>query len=253
MAIRHLRPQRVDALQVTMTVSERHPARESVLLGGAVEALSESLVAAPPREWGAYEPVGQAWDRRALTQLVRGQMPAETAVLVTGERLAATVSAQRTVHGVEEVTQASVALAPLTESQFAETRARLDAALGRLAQQAMPLVALVVARPGRRDLLVPPYLIESAIPLTLFIGAAAVRTFDLDPPAMAARFGGQVVGRPRLPALLFPLGAYEPAAWLRMDQIVAALDPERLEQALGPTARILWGDRPAGSEAPSAS
>lgn len=139
-----------------MTVAERHPARESLLLGGTVEALSEVLLGGPPREWGAYEPVSETWDRRALTRLVRDQMPAETAVLVTGERLAASVSADRTVHGVEEVTQASIALPASTENEFAATRARLDATLGRLTQQAMPLVAIVLARRGRRDLLVPP-------------------------------------------------------------------------------------------------
>ena len=248
-APRHPRPQGTGALHLTVIVAERHPARESVLLGGTMEALGDTL-GAQPREWGAHEPVGETWDRRALTLSVRDRMPAETTVLVTGERLAATVGAARTAPGVEEVTHVSVALPASTGSELAATRVRLDATLGRLTQQAMPLVALVLARPGRRDLLVPPFATEPPVPLTLLVGAPAVRTLELDPTELADRLGGQLVGRPRLPALLFPLGAYGPEAWLRLDEIADALDPWRLDEAMGPTARLLWADRPEVARAP---
>lgn len=247
---RHRHPQHIDTLHLTVTVSERHPARESVLLGATLEALGETL-GAPPRDWGAYEPVGQTWDRRALTHVIREPMPAETAVLVTGERLAATVSAARTTQGVEEVTHAGVALPPSTGGELAATRAQLDVMLSRLAEQAMPLVALVLARPGRSDLLVQAFCTEPPVPLTLLVGAPAVRALGVDDPsALASRFGGQVVGRPRLPALLFPLGAYGPEAWLRLDEIAGALGPRWLDDAMGPTARLLWADRPEVARAP---
>lgn len=233
LAVAHLRPVTTDALQLTALLSSRHPARDSTLLGAPVASMTEAVLGQPPRLWGTHEPLTSAWDRRALTRAVRERMPAETAVFTGAPGLAAVVSAQRTRHGVEEITTAHLALVRPSPSDLDRVRARLSDALQRLAETSMPLVGLLLARPGRSDLMVPPLLVAPQIPLVLLVGAPAVRSFGLDVAGLRERFGAQVVGRPRLPALLFDLGGFEPEAWRRLEDVLAVFDPELLRRALG--------------------
>ena len=232
-AVDYLRPVRLEAMQITAIVSVRHPARSSTVLGGALAGLAEAAAGVPPQAWGPNEPLGAVWDRAALTAVLRDRMPDETVVFAGGPGLAATLSAQRTRFGIEEVTHAHLGLARPSEADFTAVRDRLDESLRHLAVTAMPLVALLLTRPARRDLLVPPFLPPPPVPLSLLIGAPAVRSFDLDPGEMRARFGAEVVGRPRVPGLLFPLGKVEPQAWSRLDEILGSLDRDRLDEALG--------------------
>ena len=97
-------------------------------------------------------------------------MPDETVVFAGGPGLAATLSAQRTRFGIEEVTHAHLGLARPSEADFTAVRDRLDESLRHLAVTAMPLVALLLTRPARRDLLVPPFLPPPPVPLTCSSG-----------------------------------------------------------------------------------
>ncbi len=232
-AVGYLRPTRLEAMQVTAIVSVRHPARATTALGGPMEELARAASPEARLAWAPHEPVGAAWDRVRLTGLVRSQMPDETAVCVGGPDLAALVSARRTRHGIEELTHAVLGLARPGPDELELLRNRLDGVLRALAATSMPLVALLLARPARRDLLIAPNLAPPPVPLTLLIGAPAVRSFDLDPTEMARRFGAERVGRPRVPGLLFRLGPVEPDAWQRLDAILSSLDPVRLAEALG--------------------
>jgi hypothetical protein len=232
-AVGHLRPVRLEAMQITAIVSVRHPARASTVLGGPASALAEAGLGVPPRAWGPNEPVGAAWDRTALTEMLRDRMPGEAAVFAGGPGMAAVISAQRTRFGVEEMTHAQLGLEGPSQDEFTEVRKRIDDALRHLASTTMPLVALLLARPARRDLLVPPFLPPPPVPLTLLIGPPAVRSFDLDPAEMRERHGAESVGRPRVPGLLFDLGPTEPRAWVRLDEILGDLDRDQLDEALG--------------------
>lgn len=244
-AIGYLRPTRLDAMQITAIVSVRHPARSSTVLGEALEGLA-AAVGPDPLAWAPHEPVGAPWDRIKLTGLIRSQMPDETAVCVGGPDLAALISAQRTRHGIEELTHAVLGVGKPSLEEFAVLRNHLDDVLRSLAATSMPLVALLLARPARHDLLVAPFLPPPPVPLSLLIGPPAVRSFDLDPVAMADRFGAERVGRPRVPGLLFRLGPVVPEAWLRLDEILAAIDPAKLAEALGRVKVTLDRER-AGS------
>jgi hypothetical protein len=243
LAVSHLRPVRLDAMQITAIASVRHPARTSTVLGATVAELSEAVLGSPPRAWGPNEPLGAAWDRRAVTELLRDRMPGEAAVFAGGPGLAAVVSAQRTRFGVEELTNAQLALDRPSEVDFAAVRSRLASALRHLASTSMPLVALLLARPARRDLLVPPFLPPVPLPLTLLIGPPAVRSFDLDPAEMRERHGAETVGRPRVPGLLFDLGPLEPTAWERLDAILSDFDRDQLDAALGLAGPVIDASR----------
>ena len=235
-AVNYLRPVAADALQLTALLSIRHPARDSTTLGAPLAGLAEAVLEAPPRLWGLNEPLALPWDQGALTGTIREHMPDETAVFATAPGLAGVVSAQRTRHGVEEMTEAQLALFRPSQEKFDRVRSRLLTALQRLAETSMPLVTLLLARPARVDLMVRPFLEAPQIPLALLVGAPAVRSFGLDLAEMRERFGGQVVGRPRIPALLFDLGTYEPQAWRRLDDILTGFDPALLRQLLGRAA-----------------
>lgn len=245
-AVGYLRPSGADILQVSTVIGLRHPARETTLLGEPLDQLIEQSMA-EPLAWGTHEPVGERWDRRRLTDTVRAEMPRLTTVVAAGPQLAATVSAQRTRFGVEEFDQIVMGIGTPDDDEFARLRSRLADVFRRVAETGMPLVGMQLVRPGRRDLAVPPYLLPPPSPLTLFIGAPAVRSFGMDVAMMRNRYGAEIVGRKRLPALLFDLGPIGFEAWQRLDEILGALNPELLEEALGMAAGSLSTVR---SEAP---
>lgn len=246
LAVEHLHPVRLEAMQLSTIISVRHPARTSTVLGGAAAAVAEAALGAPPAAWGPNEPLGARWDRQRLTDVLRGRMPGDAAVFAGGPSLAAVISARRTRFGVEELTHVHAAVERPSEAGFRRIRDAVNGALRHLAAATMPLVALVVARPGRRDLLVPPFLTPPPIPLSLLIGAPAVRSFGLDPAAMAAEHGAQTVGRPRVPGLLFDLGDLEPRAWQRLDTILAGLDRDQLDEAMGLAGPLIDVERADG-------
>lgn len=233
LAINHLRPARPDAIEVTAVVSVRLPARDATVLGEPLTRLTEAIHGAPPQAWGSYEPIGNPWDRTAVTEFLRGRMPRETMVLAASPQMRASISAQRTQHGVEEVTHAHLALVTPTAAQFEATSARLRAALARLAETSMPLVALLMARPGRRDLQLRPVLQSAPAPFALLVGPPAVRSLELQPSLLLERFGAELVGRPRLPGLLFDLGDDGLQAWRTLDEVLSEIGSERLGEAIG--------------------
>lgn len=246
LAVNHLRPSPLDAVEVTAIVSVRLPARQTSVLGGPLTSLAEAALGSTPRVWDYHEPLGQRWDRVAITEFIRARMPRETIVLAGMPGLAASISAQRTEHGVEEITHAHLSLTRPSPEQFEETRGALMAALTRLAETSMPLVGLLLARPGRSDLLRPPFLQAPQAPLCLLIGPPAVRSLGLAPEAMRDRFSAQIIGRPRIPGLLFGLGTDGPQAWARLDDILASIGTERVNELLGRATPKIAAVRPAG-------
>jgi len=234
-----LRPSGADILQVTTIVGLRHPARQSTLLGEPLERLNDLVLGTAPLAWGATEPVGESWNRRRLTDTIQAEMPRQTAVVAAGPHIAATIAAQRTRFGVEEMDHMVTGIGTPDQTGLAVVRARLADVLRRVAETGMPLVGIQLVRPGRHDLTVPPYLLPPPAPLTLFIGAPAVRGFGLDVAQMQERYDAEVVGRPRLPALLFDLGPVGFESWQRLDRILGGLNPDLLEASLGIGARSL--------------
>lgn len=228
-----LRPSGADILQVSTIVGLRHPARASTLLGDPLDRLNDLVLDGRPLAWGPTEPVGEPWNRRRLTDTIQAEMPRLTTVVAAGRNVAATIAAQRTRYGVEEIEHIVTGIGTPDQTRLEIVRARHADVLRRVAETGMPLVGIQLLRPGRRDLTVPPYLVPPPAPLVLFIGAPAVRSFGLDVALMQERHGAEVVGRPRLPALLFDLGPAGVESWRRLDRILGALNPALLEESLG--------------------
>lgn len=235
-AVRYLRPQPAQAVQLLISQSVRHKAAETTLLGGTAELLSTELTGAEPSGWGAHEPAVVAWDRTRLTELSRGRMPSETTVMVAGSHerpLIGTIRTARTAHGLEETTQLMVAVGAPGSDEARTAVESVPSVLAGLATHHMPLFGLVMARTGRRDLTFPSVLEAPPTPIGMLIGPPGVRDLELDVTDLAARFDARVVGRPRIPGLYFPLGGFHEPGWQAFDAVLEALGPERVRAVLG--------------------
>jgi hypothetical protein len=228
-----LRPSPATAVQVMAVISLRHKARATTRLGGPVTGLARFAGGAPPRAWGAHEPAGNLWSREDLTGFAQSQMPGPVLVVAAGVRFRSTIVVQRTKVGIEEITEAHLSLGVPSTVAFEDHRRRLLRYLSDLAENAMPLVGLIMARPGREDLLIPALLQHPPTPMALLIGPPGVRALDLSIDLMRRQFGAVSVGRLRIPGLLFSLGSLGEPTWPALDAILTAMGGDQLNEILG--------------------
>jgi hypothetical protein len=224
-AVGYLRPWTPTADQLVVSVSVRHRAATETVLGATTELLATELAGAAPSGWGTHEPARHAWDRRMLTEAARTRMPDPTRLLAVGSAgapLAVTITAQRTEHGVEELTTGLLSAGSLGDPVAEMRVAAVPQVLGRLAATQLPLFALVLRRPGRADLAQAPRLSPPPLPVAMLIGAPAVRQLDLDVAGMRDGFGAVVAGRPRIPAIVVPFGRHRDRN--PVDELAAVLD-----------------------------
>ncbi len=246
-AVAFLRPQPIDQLELIITASVRHKALSTTVLGGALESLSTVLRGTPPSGWDVHEPISGAWDRQALTEYARGRMPAETLLLANdpdGPPLIATILAQRSTHGVEETTKAFIGMGiPGSEGvrTAAERTLEAFAQLAAPTTSGMPLIAFALARPGSVRQLHSPVLPIPPVPLALLIGPPGVKALGLDAARCRRDFDAIVVGRPRIPGLLFPLGDLDGRGWETLDALLASFDQTKMNALLGENESLLAG------------
>lgn len=208
-AVSYLRPERPTADQLVVSASVRHRAAAETVLGTTTELLATELTGAAPTGWGTHEPAGRPWDRHQLTAAARDRMPEPTRLLAVGSAaapLAVTITAQRTDHGVEELTTGLLSVGVPGDAVADVRVAAVPQVLGRLAMTQLPLFALVLRRPGRADLAQAPRMALPPVPVAMLLGAPAVRQLGVDPEALRDRFGAVVAGRPRIPAVVLPFG-----------------------------------------------
>ena len=234
-----LRPIDAGAVELIVTLSLRHRAKATTMLGRPAEALAQLLTGSVPTAWGAHEPAGNTWDRAAMTTFARDRMPADTLIVATAAGFAATITAARSTEGIEETTQAHLNAGTPTTVEFDTLREKLAALLTDLAATSLPLVGVVLTRPSRADLMISPTLQPPPAPIALLIGAPAVRSLGLSPEKMVADLGATIVGRPRIPALLFAFDVLGEPTWQQLDAVLSAIGRERLHDALGSTATWL--------------
>jgi hypothetical protein len=232
-----LRPAPATAVQVLAIISLRHQARLTTILGGPMAELAKITSEATLQVWGAHEPAGNLWRRGDLTTFAQSQMPGPVLVVGVGRRFRSTLTVQRTGAGVEEITEAHLSLGVPSTLAFEDHRNRMIAYLAGLAESAMPLVGLIMARPGRDDLLIPAFLQHPPTPMALLIGPPAVRALDISVDQMVRHYGALRVGRPRIPGLLFSLGSLEDATWPLLDEILTAIGGDQVNEVLGLSSR----------------
>jgi hypothetical protein len=229
-----------DQTQFVVSASVRHRADDQTRLGRPAELFAGLSGASTPAGWGTHEPVEELWNKDALTAYARSRMPDDTRVVVVGRPdhpFTGSITARRTERGIEEIVAGLVGVG---EPGSLETARAFDAApsiLRDLCLSALPLAASIFARVGRRDLMTRPFLRQDPEPVAFLIGAPAVRALGLDAAEYVARFGALVAGRPRIPALVFPLRQSPlkqgDTGWEQATEIVEAIGPEALAAQIG--------------------
>ena len=232
-----LRPAPATAVQVMAVISLRHKARATTILGGPMAEVAKIISGAAPQVWGAHEPAGNRWNREDLTGFAQSQMPGPVLAVGVGTSFRSTLTVQRTSAGIEEITEAHLSLGVPSTVAFEDHRKRLMSYLSGLAENSMPLVGLIMARPGRADLLIPPFLQHPPTPMALLIGPPGVRALDISIDQMRRQFGAVSVGRPRIPGLLFSLGSLGEPTWPVLDAILSAIGGDQVNEILGLSAR----------------
>lgn len=239
-------------LQLVTTVSTRHRVSRPVRLGGVLETIAEATTGARPEHWGALEPMLAGWDRDDLTERTRRRMPTDSrwaAVSAGAHPLVATLHVARTSEGLEETTRVLV--------DVAGADAARESGIGRLGRRTlaaaagigMPLIGLTFAAIGSPDLARRATASPAPEPLALLVGPPGVRALGVDATAWTARVGGTIVGSPRLPGVLIPLGSVDGGGWQRLAEVLAPLERDRVWRLLGlsPAVAAWYLDRQGGA------
>jgi hypothetical protein len=235
-AVAFLRPETQAQVEIVITTSVRHRAEIETELGGAVELIARAMHGESPAAWDLLEPVDSPWDRAAMTALARQRMPRDTRFVARGtpERpFIATVHVARTKNGLEETTRTHTLVGEFDSTTAKDAVERVPGLLASLNDSGMPLISLAMARQRRGDQLQHPVLGLPPYPLALLIGPPGVRALDIDPERAVADWDAVVVGRPRIPGLLFPLGSLTEHGVDRLRDVLASFDADRLADALG--------------------
>lgn len=223
--------------QLSIDLTVLHRASHDTSLGGAVETLGAAASGSVPTRWGTTEPLGHTWDRWVLTQHARHRAPETVRVVVEGPHLSATITARVTEHGIEETTALTV---DVTDGTLDEGIARLTEALGEIAESSLPTFALVIAREGESDRCVRAVTYPPPNPVALLIGAPSVRRLGLERSSLESERPVVVVGRPRLPAYVVPLGDAATSGWNALHRTLEAVGPERLAQLVASPLLQAW-------------
>ncbi|MET0735628.1 MAG: DUF6177 family protein [Microbacterium sp.] len=238
-------------LQLVVTVSTRHRVSRPVRLGGVLEGASETFAGAAPTAWGPTEPLVAPWDRDDLTERSRRRMPIDSrwAAVAAGARpLVGTMQIGRTSEGLEETTRVWVDVAGPGDDAADGIGLEGRRFLSRAAEIGMPLLGVAFAAIGAPDLTRRSTATPQPEPLALLIGPPGVRALDLDARDWADRTGAAIVGSPRLPGVLIPLGSVDGGGWQRLADVLGSFDSGRVAELLAVAPHVARDLRPPESE-----
>lgn len=237
----HARPPASETTRIDLACSLRHrnPARAE--FGAALEAIADELLGLDDAElsWGAAEPALVPWDGEEVAEWVSGRIDRSPFLCISGvagdgRRLAATLRAQLTSQGAEELLSVAVDAGPLDSEGARERLAAIPETLAALAEEGLPLFAMAHARYARADLLHGPTLEMPPVPMAMLIGAPGVARLGLDIPALAERHDAYAIGGPRRPGVVVGFGDdIRPTNFVDLSELLAELDGDRVGDALG--------------------
>jgi hypothetical protein len=229
--------------QLTVDLTVLHRDGHDTSLGGAVEALAQAVAGSQPDRWGETEPLRRPWDRWVLTQHARHAAPELVRIVVEGPHLSGTVTARVTENGIEETTALTVSVPSASGADAVDAAvARLTGALSEIASTSLPTFALVVAREGEPDRSVRAVTYPPPNPVVLLIGAPSVASLGLELSSIPVARAVTVVGGPRLPAYVVPLGDASTSGWEALHDTLDAVGPDRLAEMVSPPLLEAWED-----------
>ncbi|MET7934312.1 DUF6177 family protein [Streptomyces sp. NPDC005322] len=210
--------------QLALSFRTLHPADERLELGGALEAVWETLTGGPPSGWSTAEPVNLPWSRRALTDLARDRAPESTWLVAAGgpDRPAvATLRVNRTAQGIEE----DVTVAVGYGADETPPLDLLPELAGGLVAEHRLRSLLVQLRTARADLTLPAHFEPPAVPVGFALGADEVGSIGLTfarrtpLPARPVALGPEA-----RPGFFYPLGDGSSAVgWTLLEQLMRHL------------------------------
>ena len=242
-------------LQIVVTVSTRHRVSRPVRLGGVLEAASERFAGRIPDAWGPTEPLVAPWDRDELTERTRRRIPIDSrwAAVTSGDHpVLGTLHIARTAEGLEETTRLWADIAGPADDAVDGLGLAAREFLAKAAGIGMPLLGVAFAAVGSPDLARRSTAAMQPEPLALLVGPPGVRASGIDARRWASEFGAAVVGSPRLPGVLLPLGSPAGGGWQRLAEVLGTLDPARVGALLSVSpqvaARLRQGAGPGATE-----
>ncbi|MFH8251283.1 DUF6177 family protein [Microbacterium sp. B2969] len=236
-----VRPAIATRMQLVATVSTRHRVTRPVRLGGVLETAGEALAGAVPSAWGPTEPLVAPWDRDDLTERTRRRMPQGSrwaAVAARDRPFIGTLQIARTSEGLEETTRVWADVAGPGEPRVDSVAVEARGFLAKAAGIGMPLLGVAFAAIGSPDLTLRATAAPPPEPLALLVGPPGVRASGIDAKRWTADFGATVVGSPRLPGVLVPLGSAQGGGWERLSEVLGTLDPARVADLLAVSPRV---------------
>ena len=224
---------RVDQSHVwwCFSASVDHPANESTVTGGVVEAVWRIMTGAAPAVWGLHEPCLSRWDKAAYTRTARGLMPQAPMVVSGGHRPAqAIATVGRTPTGVTE-TVTGVAVAGRTGAENTD-----GPGLGILAVETLRMVAQSVSMPSMAMVSVAhggagvwfetPWT-DPVMPLAVLIGPRLLRDLGDQARTFIEQFGGVPEGRGKLTSMVVPLWGTGAGVWDRLQLLLAGISGDQ--------------------------
>lgn len=215
--------------QLLVDLKVRHTASEYLTLGGAAEALAESLGGAAPAAWGFGEPALSPWDRSALTRECRRRAPRPTWLVFAGQgedgrRFVGTQQVRRVMEGVKESVSFAVGYAEGEEPALD----RLAELVEHFADQQILQTMTVHRLAGRDDVTYAPHWSGVPVPVGMAVGAEGVAQIGRE-RALAAPVPGKVVGPVKAPAVWYRVGdGVDAEDWRVLDGLLKHLRPQGL-------------------------
>lgn len=219
------------------TVSVHHAARDETLLGRSIDIIAQQLGGEPPSGWGTHEPAGIHWNRENVTRFVRGRMPRDTRLFVSGGTdvpFSATLHVFRSSIGVTEESKTLIAL-PGGRAAADAVIARVPEVLAEIAGSQQVLFAMAYEQHGAADATFSAVQAPPLTPLAAVVGARAIRDLAIDTAAFQESYGARRVGSPRVPSLVIPFDGDAPTRWERFAAGIGVIGVDGLQQALGLT------------------
>lgn len=229
-------------VQLVVSWAIRHTAEPDTVIGSSLETFMGALDCGTPFRWGDEDPDEQPWDTKNMTRFIRSQMPHPAHVLIEGgpdNPAMLTMTVDRTRHGVEEVVTGFLDAGPWGSPESARRVDKVVEALEKMCDGTMPLFASVMVR-GAWGLAAGPS--TPMAPVAMLIGPPGVRELGLDVDGLCQQFGARAAGRPRLPALVFPLLSTDEPGNVRLARILTAIGEDKIRSVLG------WDEQPTQKE-----
>ncbi len=200
-----------------------HRAEASTRIGDVATEIMTALGGAAPRRWGTVEPLADPWSVGAITAAARRTMPDSVPLLVESDDGYAYLTVSRTARGVRETLRGAVVrdVDETTALDLAETVAR-DLAQSRHRVLTASFSLLHAPQVPRRG----PGPAPSERMLASYVGPGALFLSAPRTTALAARHGGSVVGRARVPGLVVPFPGPATTVAERYRALVADLTEE---------------------------